>query len=134
MQQIKTNNGINPINFVILIDIIYIGGDYCMYNEDFSIRLAKLRTQKGVSARDMSLSIGQNPGYVNNIETGKALPSMSTFFYICDYLNISPQEFFEENVAFPEQLHLLIDDLKLLNDNQIRHISALVKDLIQSKI
>jgi len=105
-----------------------------MHDEDFSIRLAKLRTTKGVSARDMSLSIGQNPGYINNIETGKALPSMSTFFYICDYLNISPQEFFEENVAFPEQLHLLIDDLKLLNDNQIRHISALVKDLIQSKI
>lgn len=105
-----------------------------MHDEDFSIRLAKLRTTKGVSARDMSLSIGQNPGYINNIETGKALPSMSTFFYICDYLNISPQEFFEENVAFPEQLHLLIDDLKLLNDNQIQHISALVKDLIQSKI
>lgn len=105
-----------------------------MYEEDFPIRLAKLRTKKGVSARDMSLSIGQNPGYINNIETGKALPSMSTFFYICDYLNISPQEFFEENVAFPEQLHLLIDDLKLLNDNQIQHISALVKDLIQSKI
>jgi len=122
------------MNYVALIDIIYIGGDYYMHDEDFSIRLAKLRTTKGVSARDMSLSIGQNPGYINNIETGKALPSMSTFFYICDYLNISPQEFFEENVAFPEQLHLLIDDLKLLNDNQIRHISALVKDLIQSKI
>lgn len=122
------------MNYVALIDIIYIGGDYHMHDEDFSIRLAKLRTTKGVSARDMSLSIGQNPGYINNIETGKALPSMSTFFYICDYLNISPQEFFEENVAFPEQLHLLIDDLKLLNDNQIQHISALVKDLIQSKI
>lgn len=105
-----------------------------MYEDDFPIRLAKLRAKKGVSARDMSLSIGQNPGYINNIETGKALPSMSTFFYICDYLSITPQEFFETNVAFPEQLHSLIDDLKLLNDNQIQHISALVKDLIQSKI
>lgn len=105
-----------------------------MYNEDFSIRLAKLRTQKGVSARDMSLSIGQNPGYINNIETGKALPSMSTFFYICDYLNITPQEFFENSIAFPEQLHDLIGNLKLLNSNQIEHISAIVKDLIQSKI
>ena len=66
-----------------------------MYDEQFPIRLAKLRTEKGVSARDMSLSIGQNPGYINNIETGKALPSMSSFFFICEYLNITPQDFFD---------------------------------------
>lgn len=105
-----------------------------MYEEDFPMRLAKLRTKKGVSARDMSLSIGQNPGYINNIETGKALPSMSTFFYICDYLNISPQDFFDTNVEFPEQLHVLTNDLKLLNEKQLEHISALVKDLIQIKM
>ena len=55
-----------------------------MYENEFQTRLAQLREKKGVSARDMSLSIGQNPGYINNIETGKALPSMSGFFYICE--------------------------------------------------
>ena len=59
-----------------------------MYEEEFPIRLAKLRTTKGISARDMSLSIGQNAGYINNIETGKALPSMSGFFFICEFLII----------------------------------------------
>lgn len=105
-----------------------------MYEEDFPMRLAKLRTKKGVSARDMSLSIGQNPGYINNIETGKALPSMSTFFYICEYLNISPQEFFDTDVELPEQLYALTNDLKRLNEKQLGHISALVKDLIQAKM
>lgn len=104
-----------------------------MYEEDFPMRLAKLRTKKGVSARDMSLSIGQNPGYINNIETGKALPSMSTFFYICDYLNISPQDFFDTDAESPEQLHVITNDLKMLNEIQLEHISALVKDLIQVK-
>ncbi len=47
-----------------------------MDEKDFAIRLAWLREKKGVSARDMSLSIGQNPGYINNIETGKAKPSL----------------------------------------------------------
>lgn len=56
-----------------------------MYEDEFPLRLAQLRQQKGVSARDMSLSIGQNAGYINNIESGKALPSMSNFFYICEY-------------------------------------------------
>lgn len=51
-----------------------------MDERGFCDRLSQLRMQKGVSARDMSLSIGQNPGYINNIETGKALPSMSNFF------------------------------------------------------
>ena len=53
-----------------------------MYEKEFSQRLSQLRIEKGVSARDMSLSLGQNAGYINNIETGKALPSMSNFYYI----------------------------------------------------
>lgn len=65
-----------------------------MYDIQFAERLTQLRTTKGVSARDMSLSLGQNPGYINNIESGKALPSMSVFFYICDYFQISPRDFF----------------------------------------
>lgn len=56
-----------------------------MYEEFFANRLAYLRNQKSISAREMSLMIGQNPGYINNIETGKALPSMSGFFI---YVNI----------------------------------------------
>lgn len=46
-------------------------------NEDFfPTRLNTLRTKTGISARDMSLSLGQNPGYINNIENKKALPSI----------------------------------------------------------
>ena len=66
-----------------------------MTEKDFSLRLAKLREEKGVSARDMSLSMGQNPGYINSIENNKTFPSMSNFFEICDYLNITPMEFFD---------------------------------------
>ena len=51
-----------------------------MDEKAFSLRLAQLREKKGVSARDMSLSIGQNAGYINNIESGKSMPSLSGFF------------------------------------------------------
>ena len=67
-----------------------------MYENDFSIRLAALRQKKGVSARDMSLSLGQNSGYINHIENRQALPSMAVFFNICEYLEISPEEFFPQ--------------------------------------
>ena len=45
-----------------------------MEKNDFAKRLADLRTAKGVSARDMSLSLGQSAGYINNIENGVNLP------------------------------------------------------------
>ena len=52
-----------------------------MVYEDFvPERLAKLRMQKGVSARDMSLSLGQANNYINNVENKKTLPSMQSFF------------------------------------------------------
>lgn len=102
-----------------------------MYEEMFPIRLAELRTKKGVSARDMSLSIGQNPGYINNIETGKALPSMSAFFFICDFLGISPKEFFDTDSKDPEELRNLAENLKKLDQNQLQNISSIVKGLIK---
>lgn len=104
-----------------------------MYEDNFPIRLAQLRTKKGVSARDMSLSIGQNAGYVNNIETGKALPSMSGFFFICEYLNISPKEFFDMDSEQPEELRNLVDNLKLLDAQQLQSIAAIVKGLVGTK-
>ncbi len=102
-----------------------------MYDKDFQLRLAQLRNKKGVSARDMSLSIGQNAGYINNIECGKALPSMTGFFYICEYLGIKPVEFFDTDSNNPEKLQALINDLKLLDDTQLENISSIVKGLIK---
>ena len=65
-----------------------------MYEDFFCERLSKLRNEKGISARDLSLKLGYNPGYVNAIENQNVLPSMSAFFYICQYLKITPCEFF----------------------------------------
>lgn len=104
-----------------------------MYEDIFPIRLAQLRMKKGVSARDMSLSIGQNAGYINNIETGKALPSMSAFFFICEYLNISPKEFFDMDSEQPEELRDLVNNLKHLDELQLKSISSIVKGLVSTK-
>lgn len=48
--------------------------------ESFSTRLAQLRTDEEISAREMSLDLGQNPSYINRIENQKAYPSMQVFF------------------------------------------------------
>ena len=102
-----------------------------MDEKDFAIRLARLREKKGVSARDMSLSIGQNPGYINNIETGKSKPSLEVIFFICEYLGVTPSEFFDMDSANPSKLDAIIADLKKLNDQQLDTIATLVKDLVK---
>lgn len=102
-----------------------------MYENEFQTRLAQLREQKGVSARDMSLSIGQNPGYINNIETGKALPSMSGFFYICEFLELEPKDFFDVDTKNPEKLNMLVKNLKKLDDKQLENIASIVQELVK---
>jgi len=99
--------------------------------KDFSLRLAQLREQKGVSARDMSLSIGQNPGYINNIESGKSMPSLTGIFYICEYLGVTPAQFFSMDVSAPGKLSALYEDMRQLTDTQLDAITAIVKAFIK---
>ena len=100
-----------------------------MEKEQFSKRLVELRMNKGVSARDMSLSIGQNPGYINNIETGKSMPSLTGIFYICEYLGVTPSEFFDLESTNPSKIDDIVKDMKHLDDAQLDTIAALVKGL-----
>ena len=106
------------------------GGD-SMDEKEFSLRLAQLREKKGVSARDMSLSMGQNPGYINNIESGKSMPSLTGIFYICDYLGITPSEFFDMDSQNPTKLNEIIANLKRLDDRQLDTIAMLIKDIVK---
>lgn len=92
-------------------------------------RIVQLRIKKGVSARDMSLSLGQSESYINTIENKKSLPSMTVFLYICEYLGVTPMEFFDEGNGNPEKLRDLIGDLKKLDDKAFCHMAGLAKEL-----
>ena len=98
-----------------------------MYEDFISERLTALRLSKNISARDMSLSIGQNENYINRIESKKAMPSMQGFFYICEFLKISPMEFFDSGIRNPEKVNDMMEDLKMLNDEQLAAVTAVVK-------
>lgn len=97
--------------------------------KDFGQRLSELRLNKDVSARDMSLSIGQSASYINNIETGISYPSMSGFFYICEYFGIEPKDFFDTSAKNPIKEKVLADAAKGLNNEQLDHLIAIIKDM-----
>ena len=100
-----------------------------MTKEEFIDRLTKLRVNKGVSARDMSLSIGQSAGYINNIENGVNLPSMTVFFYICDYFGITPAEFFDTSSTNPTKAYELYQAAKKLGNDKLDMLINLVNSL-----
>ena len=101
-----------------------------MDNSYIAERIAQLRTQKNISAREMSLAIGQNESYINRIENHKALPSMQCFLYICEYLNVTPKEFFDKDTPNPNKLASLIIELQKLNTHQLDILSELIKEMI----
>ena len=100
-----------------------------MYEDFIPERLAKQRIQKGVSARDMSLSLGQANNYINSIENKKSLPAMQSFFYICEYLGITPQEFFDEENTYPILLQAIIDEARCLEPKMMEYLLGIMKEL-----
>lgn len=101
-----------------------------MFDEQlFYKRLSELRMAKGVSARDMSLSIGQSENYINGIENKHGFPSMQVFFYICDYFGISPMEFFDMNSASPSKINSLAEKMKNLPAHQLDLIEKIIDNL-----
>lgn len=100
-----------------------------MEQEVFRQRLSELRLNKGVSARDMSLSIGQSPSYINNIENGVSFPSMTVFFYICEYLGVTPSEFFDVASHDPSKERELLASVKGLSTEQLDNLISLAKGL-----
>jgi transcriptional regulator with XRE-family HTH domain len=102
-----------------------------MDNVQFFIsRLAELRKQKGVSARDMSQTVGQNVNYVNHIELGKMLPSMAGFFAICDYFGITPKDFFDADAARPAKINAIMENLKQLDEDALNQIAGEVEKML----
>ena len=99
------------------------------YTQWFSERLTQLRMEKGVSARDMSLSLGQSESYINKIENKRTMPSMTGFFYICEYLGIEPQDFFDIKTISPSKTSEIAERIGKLSSEKADHILEVIKDL-----
>ncbi len=59
-------------------------------------RIAELVKVKKISTIKMSEDLAQSKDYIDNIIEHKQFPSMQSFLAICDYLELSPAEFFTE--------------------------------------
>ena len=96
---------------------------------EFGERLAELRNMRNVSAREMSLAIGLSANHINKMENGKTLPSMTTFFDICDYLKILPRDFFDVDNNDPDMVKEMVRDYKRLDSTAQANVAGIIKGL-----
>ncbi|MBQ3126747.1 MAG: helix-turn-helix transcriptional regulator [Clostridia bacterium] len=92
-------------------------------------RITQLRLQRDVSEYQMSYDLGHSRGYINNISSGKALPSMAEFLAICEYFGITPVEFFNGGVENPQLLRQTLVGLERLSENDLMLVRQLVERL-----
>lgn len=92
-------------------------------------RISELRKQLNISAREMSLQLGQNANYINKVENGKILPSLIALTYICQFFNISLKKFFDTESTYPIRIQKLSSVIEHLNEEDFMFILNLANRL-----
>jgi transcriptional regulator with XRE-family HTH domain len=59
-------------------------------------RVRRLRTQRGMSARDLAAAADLSPGFISQLERGLANPSVATLLRICGVLNVQIGDLFTD--------------------------------------
>jgi transcriptional regulator with XRE-family HTH domain len=92
-------------------------------------RISILRTKKNISEYRMSTDLGHSKSYIQSISSGRALPSMSEFLYICEYLGVTPKEFFDDGIEDPRLVRELYELSRNLSEDNLKILIDLAKRL-----
>ena len=75
-------------------------------------RITKLRMEHNVSEYQLSLDLGFSKGYIQAISSGNILPSLTALYKICDYFDITPEQFFSGSNSDTKLLGDLLETLR----------------------
>lgn len=92
-------------------------------------RITSLRVQKNISEYKMSLDLGHSKSYIQSIASGRALPSMTEFLYICDYLGVTPKDFFDPQIKNPALVTQAADGMKGLSNSDLTLLISIIERL-----
>ena len=89
-------------------------------------RITALRIAKDVSEYKMSLDLGHSKNYIRNITVKNSLPSMREFLYLCEYLGVTPKQFFDVESDYDDSV-LVNQLLELIPKLSKSDIELLIK-------
>lgn len=94
-----------------------------------SDRISILRTKKNVSEYRMSTDLGHSKSYIQSISSGKSMPSMGEFLYICEYLGVTPREFFDDSLGEPQLVQKLYELTRNMSEDNLKVLINLAERL-----
>lgn len=101
-----------------------------MFGEYVRNRITELRLLKGISEYQMSLDLGHGKNYIHSISSGKTLPSLTELPYICEYLGVSIQDFFDESADYPALLNAVLARAKMMNEADLNALIAVMDRML----
>ena len=96
-------------------------------------RITQLRMQKSVSEYILSYDLGHSRSYIYNISSGKSLPPMAEFLEICNYLGVTPSDFFNDSNENPILVQSAIEEIKKLDDDDLMLVIGNLRRLNKNK-
>jgi len=96
-------------------------------------RITELRVKKGIAEHRMSLELGHSRSYMQSISAGRALPSMTEFLAICDYLEVTPRDFFDETCGSPCLTNKILQETREMSDADLLLLLNIINRFKQGK-
>ena len=63
-------------------------------------------------------------------ENFKALPPLKEFLAICEYLEVTPQQFFDESTSHPELIQKAITGMEQLSESDLLMLLGIINRLL----
>lgn len=94
--------------------------------ENFVYRIMQLQKQNNLNDHELSRLLGYKANNMNKIINFVSLPRMEKFFELCDFFNISPEEFFRYNDEDPKWTDQTFKRLQNLNEEERKIIDYIL--------
>ena len=96
-------------------------------------RITSLRLEKGISEYQLSYELGKCKTYIQAISSGKSLPSFDSFFDLCNYFDLTPEEFFAIHDNDTQHRRNLNHNISLLSEEDLALLIEITDRLLSRK-
>ncbi|MDR7080727.1 transcriptional regulator with XRE-family HTH domain [Neobacillus niacini] len=93
-------------------------------------RIRRIRLSKDISTEQLAILAGVNQSTISRIESNVRSTSIETLYKICEALEITIVDLFEDNKSLPPDLLNLIITAKKLSPQQRKKITEMIESFI----
>ncbi|HMM20728.1 MAG TPA: helix-turn-helix transcriptional regulator [Selenomonadales bacterium] len=97
---------------------------------DVGSRIRRLRLERGISAKEVAISLGVSPSFISGIEKNTNKCSLENLDRICTVLGVTLGDFFaEDREELSPELHRLLASAQKLTPEQLESVQRLLETI-----